>query len=129
MSDLIGSMINRNLISECFDIFDYLDSQYFVNCRLVCRLWKLFIDKYFYNEIKGKKYLKRKLNRNFFSKEYIPKNIKVDLDVLELDESNRCCNSDKQLVSLKADEHGVVLFTTQKDVIYFEPLCLGEVWR
>ena len=128
MSDLIGSMIKRNLISECFDIFDYLDSEYFLNCRLVCKLWNAFIDNHFYNEITGKKYLKRKLNRNFFSKDYIPREIKVDVDVIITGYLNQY-DEVGQLRSLSADEYGIILFTTNKDVICFEPLCLREVWR
>ena len=44
-----------------FEIFDYLDSQSFANCRLVNHDWKNYADQYYTGTLKGKKGIKKKL--------------------------------------------------------------------
>ena len=50
-TDLMQSLIQRNLFQYCFDVFAYLDSRSFSNCRLVSKEWKKFIDEEFLQKI------------------------------------------------------------------------------
>ena len=78
-SDIIEKLLDKNLTHVCYSIFGYLDSSSFTNCQSVCKKWKKFIDHYFFEVKKGKKWLKRKLTSNFFEPDFILRSTEVPL--------------------------------------------------
>ena len=128
MDDIIGLMLRRNLISECFDIFNSLDNQSFVTCQLVCRSWKSFIDNYFPKCLKGRDGLRYKLNKNMFEKDYTPQITKIDIHIDKFKSVGQDVKENKFL-ALTADDVGILVFTLFHDVICFEPSSFHEIWR
>ena len=59
--DIIKCLLEKNLTQIFFEIFNYLDSQSFANCRLVNHEWKNYADEYYTGTLKGKKSIKKKL--------------------------------------------------------------------
>ena len=77
--DIIEHLLSKNQTDFCFEVFNHLDSQSFINSRKVCQSWKIFIDNEFYNTIRGEKSLREKLKSNYLNNEYSPKEEKINI--------------------------------------------------
>ena len=72
-NDIIELLLLRDLTRICFQIFQQLDSKTIANSRLVCQVWKAFIDHQFFELPKGKQCLQEKITSNFLNKNYAPR--------------------------------------------------------
>ena len=78
--NIIELLLEKDLMTICFQIFSHLDSDSFCNARLVCSGWKYFID-YQFNELpNGIKWRRDKLISNFLDKDFMPREEKISID-------------------------------------------------
>ena len=112
--NFIQLLLNRDLTRLCFQIFNELNSHSITNCRLVCQVWKEFIDYNFYQLPRGKKYLKQKLYSNFFNDEYTPRELHIDVP--------------EPIFDIFADEKAVFISTEAGKVSKYEFHTLKHVW-
>ena len=103
--DIIEQLLSKNQTDFCFEVFNHLDSQSFINSRNVCQSWKSFIDNEFYNTIRGEKSLREKLKSNYLDKEYSPKEERIKILKQHWIERN--------ISDLKADDISICLVSVE----------------
>ena len=106
--DIIEHLLSKNQIDFCFEVFNHLDSQSFINSRNVCQTWKTFIDIEFYNTIRGEKSLREKLKSNFLNGEYSPKEDKIKILKPVSCYSNQE-NNERIVSDIKADDISICI--------------------
>ena len=115
-NDIIELLLLRDLTRICFQIFQQLDSKTFANSRLVCQVWKAFIDHQFFELPKGKQCLQEKITSNFLNKNYAPR---IETVLCET-----------SLFDVQADSLGICVTTMNGSVFNFE-LCgtMKLLWK
>ena len=106
--DIIERLLLRDLTRLCFQIFQQMDSKTFANSRLVCQIWRTFIDHQFFELPKGKQCLQEKITSNYLNKNYAPR---IETVVCET-----------SLFDIQTDDKGICVSTTNGSVSNFE-LC------
>ena len=112
--DIIEHLLNHNLTEICFQIFCQLDSRTFANCRLVNSTWKNYIDNFFRESAKGKKWMDQKLYSNFMNPNFQPTIMNTPIK--------------EEIAILKVDQFGIITLACSGTVFCYELYSLELKW-
>ena len=112
--DIIEHLLNHNLTEICFQIFCQLDSKTFANCRLVNSIWRNYIDNYFREISKGKKWMDQKLYSNFMNPNFQPTIMNTPIK--------------EEISILKVDKFGIITLACSGNVFCYELYSLELTW-
>ena len=113
-TDIIELLLQRDLTGLCYQIFQHLDSKNIANSRLVCHLWRNFIDYQFFELPKGKSCIKQKLIENILNEDFEPKVDQVTFS--------------KAIFDIQVDKNSVVVALKSGDISSFDFNSLKPQW-
>lgn len=113
-TDIIELLLQRDLTELCYQIFQHLDSKNIANSRLVCHLWRNFIDFQFFELPKGKSCIKQKLIANILNEDFEPKVNQVTLS--------------NEIFDIQVDRNSVVVALKSGDISSFDFDSLKSQW-
>ena len=113
-TDIIELLLQRDLTELCYQIFQNLDSKNIANSRLVCPLWRNFIDYQFFELPKGKSCIKQKLIANILDEDFEPKVNQVTLS--------------NEIFDIQVDKNSVVVALKSGDISSFDFDSLKSQW-